>query len=144
VSVPHLLPYSCAKFAAVALSEGLRTELAPERIKVTTIVPGLMRTGSHLNAEFKGRQASEYAWFAAGAATPLISITAQRAARSIVRATVRGKGEKILSALADALARLHGIAPGLVGQILNFVNGMLTSGPTNSTAVRHGSTIERR
>jgi NAD(P)-dependent dehydrogenase (short-subunit alcohol dehydrogenase family) len=27
VSVPHLLPYSCSKFAAVAFSEGLRSEL---------------------------------------------------------------------------------------------------------------------
>jgi short-subunit dehydrogenase len=39
VGVPHLLPYSCAKFALVALSEGLRAELAPDGIRVTTIVP---------------------------------------------------------------------------------------------------------
>ena len=26
VSVPHLVPYSCAKFAAVGLSEGLRAD----------------------------------------------------------------------------------------------------------------------
>ncbi|HVV47434.1 MAG TPA: SDR family oxidoreductase, partial [Bryobacteraceae bacterium] len=50
VSMPHLLPYSCAKFAAVALSEGLRAELAPSGIRVTTIAPGLLRTGSHLRA----------------------------------------------------------------------------------------------
>ena len=74
VSVPHLLPYSCAKFATVAFSEGLRNELAPAGIRVTTIAPGLLRTGSHLNAEFKGNQAAEYAWFAAGAATPFVSI----------------------------------------------------------------------
>ena len=111
---------------------------------MTTIVPGLMRTGSHLKAEFKGRQASEYAWFAAGAATPLISISAERAARSIVRATMRGQAEKILSAPADALARLHGIAPGFVGEILDVVNRMLPSGHAGSTAVRHGSTIEKR
>ena len=59
VSVPHLLPYCCAKFAAVALSEGLRTELMPDGIRVTTIAPGLLRTGSHLNARFKGKQADE-------------------------------------------------------------------------------------
>src|SRR5437763_6066124 len=34
VSVPHLVPYSCAKFAAVALSEGLRAELASTGIRV--------------------------------------------------------------------------------------------------------------
>ena len=29
VSVPHLLPYSTAKFAAVGFSDGLRAELGP-------------------------------------------------------------------------------------------------------------------
>ncbi len=44
VSVPHLLPYTCAKFAAVGLSEGLRTELGQEGIHVTTVVPGWRRS----------------------------------------------------------------------------------------------------
>ena len=48
VSVPHLLPYSMAKFAAVGLSEGLRAELGPGPVTVTTAVPGLMRTRSHV------------------------------------------------------------------------------------------------
>ena len=52
-SVPHLPPYGGAKFAAVGLSEGLRAELAGQGITVTTIVPGLMRTGSYLNASFR-------------------------------------------------------------------------------------------
>jgi len=38
VSVPHLLPYTCAKFAAVGLSKGLRDELGQEDIHVTTVV----------------------------------------------------------------------------------------------------------
>jgi len=38
VSVPHLLPYTCAKFAAVGLSKGLRAELGQEGIHVTTVV----------------------------------------------------------------------------------------------------------
>src|SRR6185369_6660508 len=53
ISVPHLVPYSCAKFASVGLSEGLTAELAKDGINVTTIVPGLMRTGAHINAYFK-------------------------------------------------------------------------------------------
>jgi NAD(P)-dependent dehydrogenase (short-subunit alcohol dehydrogenase family) len=66
VSVPHLLPYNCAKFAAVGLSEGLRAELGREGIHVTTIVPGLMHTGSYLHAMFKGQQEREFTWFALG------------------------------------------------------------------------------
>jgi NAD(P)-dependent dehydrogenase (short-subunit alcohol dehydrogenase family) len=144
VSVPHLLPYSCAKFAAVALSEGLRTELAPEGIRVTTIVPGLLRTGSHLNAEFKGKQADEYSWFAAGAATPLVSIGAERAARSVVRATIRGESEKILSAPADAAARFHGLLPGMTADLLGIVNRMLPLERGGSSHARPGHDIENR
>lgn len=76
VSVPHLLPYSCAKFAAVGLSEGLRAELARENISVTTIAPGLMRTGSFGQALFKGRHDQEYAWFSVGDNLPGLSLSA--------------------------------------------------------------------
>ena len=38
----NVLPYDCAKSAAIGFSEGLRTELAREGITVLTIVPGLM------------------------------------------------------------------------------------------------------
>ncbi len=56
VSVPHLLPYNCAKFAAVAFSEGLRAELARDGITVVTVVPGLMRTrGDPLGARLGPR-----------------------------------------------------------------------------------------
>jgi short-subunit dehydrogenase len=142
VSLPHLVPYSCAKFAAVALSEGLRAELASSGVRVTTIVPGLMRTGSHLNAEFKGRQAAEYAWFAAAAASPLISIAAERAARSIVRATVHGDGEKILSVPADAVCRLNGLVPGVVGQVLTTANRILPSEKGAVGETMKGASVE--
>ena len=61
VSAPHLLPYIYAKFAAVGLSEGLRAELGQEGIHVTTVVPGLKRTGSYGQARFtstSGRRCS--------------------------------------------------------------------------------------
>jgi short-subunit dehydrogenase len=67
VSVPHLVSYSCAKAAAVAFSNGLRNEVRQFGIEVTTVVPGLMRTGSQLNAAFKGNHAAEAGWFGAAA-----------------------------------------------------------------------------
>src|SRR5262249_22594303 len=70
VHVPRLLPYACAKSAAVAFSEGLRAELARDGIAVTTIVPGLMRTGSFLNASFKGQREREFAPFSVLASLP--------------------------------------------------------------------------
>jgi len=125
VSVPHLLPYGCAKFAAVGFSEGLRAELAREGIKVTTVVPGLMRTGSHLNAYFKGKNEDEFTWFSLGATLPVAAMSARRAARRIVAAVRRGQAEIILSPQAKALALLHGVAPGMTADLLGVVNRLL-------------------
>jgi NAD(P)-dependent dehydrogenase (short-subunit alcohol dehydrogenase family) len=125
VSVPHLIPYNCAKFAAVGLSEGLRAELHREGIRVTTIVPGLMRTGSYLHANFQGQQEREFTWFALGANLPLLSMNAERAARQIVQATKRGEAERILTLPANLLGRLHGLCPGITADLLGAINGIL-------------------
>lgn len=125
VSVPHLLPYNCAKFAAMGLSEGLRAELANHNITVTTIVPGLMRTGSFLNALFKGDQKAEFTWFSLGSSLPFISMDAERAARQIVSATKRGESEIILSIPANVLARFHGLFPGVVADLLAIADRIL-------------------
>jgi NAD(P)-dependent dehydrogenase (short-subunit alcohol dehydrogenase family) len=125
VSVPHLLAYSSAKFAAVGFSEGLRAELARDGILVTTIVPGLMRTGSHLNALFKGQHRQEFGWFSLGATLPVTSMSAEAAARRIVRALVRGESEVVLSWQAQVLALFHGVLPGLSVDLLGVVNRLL-------------------
>jgi short-subunit dehydrogenase len=64
ISVPHLLPCCASKFARTGLSEGLRAELCQDGIYVTTVIPGLMRTGSPRNAIFKGQHRAEHAWSA--------------------------------------------------------------------------------
>ena len=108
---PHLLPYSAAKFALAGLSQGLRTELARSGVSVTTVVPGLMRTGSHTAATFCGRSEREYAWFATASSFKPISMDAERAARAIVRAAVRRRPELILTPVAKIAVRVQGIAP---------------------------------
>jgi NAD(P)-dependent dehydrogenase (short-subunit alcohol dehydrogenase family) len=122
VAVPHLLPYTCAKFAAVGFSEGLHEELRERGVKVVTIAPGLMRTGSYLNADFKGDSEKESAWFGVAASAPGLSMSGERAARQIVDAARRGTSEKILSTPANLLALSHGLAPGLTSDILGLVN----------------------
>src|SRR5207237_838032 len=62
IPVPHLVPYCASKFALVGLSESLRTELSQEGIYVTTVNPGLIRTGSPRNVDIKGQHEKEYAW----------------------------------------------------------------------------------
>jgi len=120
LSVPHLLPYCVSKFAAVGYSEGLRAELAAKHISVTTVVPGLMRTGSPRNAWFKAQHQKEYTWFALSDALPGSSIAARTAARAIVDATLKGDAEIVLSLPAKFAVLLHGIAPGFVSNALQI------------------------
>ncbi len=120
VSFPHLLPYSTAKFAAVGFSEGLRADLGSGPVVVTTVVPGLMRTGSHLQARFAGRKDAEFTWFALGASLPLISMDAERAARQIVDAMRRRRAELILTPLAQLAARGADVWPELTSALLSL------------------------
>jgi NAD(P)-dependent dehydrogenase (short-subunit alcohol dehydrogenase family) len=133
MAVPHLLPYSSAKFAAVGFSEGLAAEVARDGIAVTTIVPGLMRTGSHLHALTKGQHEAEYGWFSLGASLPLISMDAERAAAQIVEAVRRGESVCYLGVTAMLASRLHGLFPGMTVELLGLVNRLLpapSAGPT--------------
>src|SRR5581483_543297 len=103
VAVPHLLPYGAAKFAAVGFSEGLRAELARDGISVTTIVPGLMRTGSDRFASFQGQAGKERRWFSGLARLPGLSMDARRAARQVVAAAKRRQAERVLGLPAKLL-----------------------------------------
>lgn len=132
VAVPHLLPYACAKFASVAFSEGLRAELSGTGVKVVTIVPGLMRTGSHFNARFKGKAEAEAAWFSAAASTPGISMGAARAARQVVDATQSGVAERTLGVPANFIARFHGLFPGITAELMGAINHLLPGAGTES------------
>lgn len=125
ICAPHLLPYGASKFALMGLSEGLRAELAKDGILVTTVVPGLMRTGSPPNALFKGRHRAEYAWFSILDAMPGLSISAENAARKIVRACRHGDAEVILSLPAHAKALVHALCPGLTADMLGLANRFL-------------------
>lgn len=125
VAVPHLLPYCTSKFALVGLSDGMRAELAKYDIKVTTVCPGLMRTGSHVNAYFKGQHAAEFTWFSLLDALPVSSIDARRAAGQIVEACKAGAPELIISIQAQAAARLSGLFPGLTGDVMALFDRFL-------------------
>ncbi len=125
IAVPHLLPYSASKFALVGLSEGLRAELSHRGIFVTTVAPGLMRTGSQLNAWFKGQHRREYAWFAILGALPLLSIDADKAARRIIEACRYGDASLTITPQAKLAVLARAVAPGLTARLLGLTNLLL-------------------
>jgi short-subunit dehydrogenase len=125
VPAPHLLPYTASKFALVGFSEGLRAELLKDNVYVTTVVPGLMRTGSPRNAFFKGHVEQEYAWFSTADVLPLISMDAARMARRIIAAAEHGDAELILPWSAKIQAKLHALFPGLATDLAGLINRLL-------------------
>ncbi|HEV2843453.1 MAG TPA: SDR family oxidoreductase [Thermoanaerobaculia bacterium] len=125
VAVPHLVPYCASKFALVGLSDGLRSELAKEEIYVTTVCPGLMRTGSHVNALFKGKREEEFTWFALGDSTPLTSMAARRAARRILDACRYGQPALILTPQAKVGVAVANLAPNLTARLQELADRML-------------------
>ena len=138
VSVPHLVPYSASKFALVGLSKGLGAELMKDGIKVTTVCPGLMRTGSPRNADFKGKHKLEYAWFSISDALPLLTVSAENAARQIVRACKRGQSELVISVPAKVAVLFDALFPEMTSQLLALGNQLLPSAGGVGTQTKKG------
>jgi short-subunit dehydrogenase len=120
IAVPHMLPYSAAKFALVGFSEGLHAELRGKGIRVTTVCPGLMRTGGEDHAQFVGDVEFERRWFDLAAKTPGVAVTAAYAANVIYRAVEQGRAEITISPQAWLAARFGGLAP----ETLQWANAM--------------------
>jgi short-subunit dehydrogenase len=135
VAVPHLLPYTASKFAAVGFSQGLNAELRSKGVHVMTVCPGLMRTGSHVGAQFSGDATREYRWFSLAANLPGISMSAQNAARRIVLGVMLGETEIAITPQAVAASRLASLAPEAVTLAMGMVNRLLP-GPVADGARR--------
>jgi short-subunit dehydrogenase len=141
IAVPHLLPYVASKFAIVGFSEGLNAELRGKGIRVTTVCPGLMRTGSHLNAQFNGAAAREYSWFSVAAGMPGLSISVRSAARKIVAAISRGKREITITPQAMVAARLGNAMPVVTSWVLQLMNIALPSAPLGLRPKSRGAEV---
>jgi NAD(P)-dependent dehydrogenase (short-subunit alcohol dehydrogenase family) len=144
IAVPHMASYSASKFALTGLSDAMRAELARDNIHVTTVAPGMMRTGSHVNAKFKGKHDKEFAWFAASAGAPLLSMNANRAARKILAACRRGQPSLTLTFAARAAILGNALFPNLTGYAMQVVNRFLPQSPgTEGNRSRAGSEVRR-
>jgi NAD(P)-dependent dehydrogenase (short-subunit alcohol dehydrogenase family) len=138
IAFPHLLPYSTSKFALVGYSEGLRAELSKHNIFVTTVCPGLMRTGSPRNALFMGQSEKEYAWFAISDSLPVASISVRRAARRILDACVHGDAEIHLGITAKIGAVVQGCAPGATAGLMALIDRFMPDALPGSPETKKG------
>ena len=139
IAVPHLLPYVASKFALVGFSEGLRAELAKDHIYVTTVSPGLMRTGSHVNALFKGQHKKEFALFSIANASPALSVSSEHAARQIIEACRYGAAQLVIGPQARVARLVNGLIPTFVGGALSLIGRALPApAPVDGDRLRRG------
>jgi short-subunit dehydrogenase len=127
VAVPHMVPYSASKFALAGFSDSIRAELARDKIFVTTVTPGMMRTGSHVHATFKGDHAAEYRWFDWSRNIPFASISVERAARKIVNACARGKPVLVMPFTAYLIIAANALFPNLIARVMTMFSRSLPS-----------------
>jgi NAD(P)-dependent dehydrogenase (short-subunit alcohol dehydrogenase family) len=131
IGVPHLTPYCASKFALTGLSDSVRGELAKDNISVTTVCPGMMRTGSPFNAWFKGRHREEFTWFTIFDSIPLASIDGRRAARQVVNACRHGEAELVLTVPARLAIIANAVMPEVVALAMNAANQFLLPAPAD-------------
>ena len=125
IAVPHMAAYCASKFALAGFSDAIRTELARDNIYVTTVTPGLMRTGSHVHANFKGDHAAEYRWFRWSLKIPFASISIHRAARKVLAACRRGSSNLIMPVSTYFIIAANGVFPSLTAHIMTLFNRTL-------------------
>jgi NAD(P)-dependent dehydrogenase (short-subunit alcohol dehydrogenase family) len=142
ISIPHLLPYTASKYALVGLSRGLRAELSKYGVQVTTVTPGLMRTGSPPNASFTGDASAEYLWFILGDSIPVLSLRARRAARRILQSAALGRAEVSLFLVPWLAMTLYNLAPGVGSRLSSLVDRLLPHAPVGPPERRHGTELK--
>jgi short-subunit dehydrogenase len=134
IGVPHMAPYCASKFALTGLSDSLRGELAKDNIYVTTVCPGMMRTGSPFNAWFKGRHRDEFTWFAISDAMPVVSIAAERAAEQVIDACRHGDAELVITWPAKLAVVANAMVPEAVALGMSLANQLVLPGPSDDAS----------
>lgn len=138
LAVPHLAPYVASKYALAGLSESLTAELAEEGVRVTTVYPITIRTGSPFNITTGGQAEKEFSWFALGDSLPVISKNADRAARQIVNACAAGQPRLIVSTQARLAIIADALFPNLISSLVKGVNRLLPEAAPDGPQARSG------
>jgi NAD(P)-dependent dehydrogenase (short-subunit alcohol dehydrogenase family) len=140
-ATPHLLPYVASKFALVGFSEGLHAELRHKGIRVTTVCPGLLRSGGETHAHYTGQTKKEQRWFTLAARTPLLAASVKHAAGKIYTAVAAGRAEITITPQAWLAARLAGLAPATTQYLASLANQLLPA-PSSTSQLNLGFTLK--
>jgi len=108
---PWLTLYCASKYAVCALSDGLRMELEPYRIQVTTVCPGQVETGFEEHV-LEGRLPERVR------RARKFQITAEECAEALVRGLVRGKRTVMTPRVGWLLVALERLAPRLMDSLM--------------------------
>lgn len=104
--IPGLAIYSASKFALAGLTEALRGEVAHYGIQVILICPTTTDTPFFENAGTDGRVGKK-------PGNPFM-MSSKAVAEAIIKASIKGKREVVLSSSAKVLLILNTLFPGLV------------------------------
>jgi short-subunit dehydrogenase len=140
--MPHMLPYVASKFALVGFSEGLHAELRHKGVRVTTVCPGLMRTGGEAHADYTGQTKKEQQWFTLAARTPVLTASVNHAANKIYNAVAAGRAEITITPQAWLAARIAGIAPETTQYLASLANHLLLPVPSTTDQLTLGFTLK--
>ena len=127
LAVPHLLAYSASKFALASFSEGLAAEVRAAGVRVTTVYPGLVRTGSPRHAFFRGRH---------------MAMDVHRSARRIVDACAGGELTLVLTLPARIAGAIHAALPGATIRLMALANRLLPSAAGGTARAARGRDSE--
>jgi NAD(P)-dependent dehydrogenase (short-subunit alcohol dehydrogenase family) len=141
-AMPHMLPYVASKFARVGFSEGLHAELRHKGIRVTTVCPGLMRTGGEAHADYTGQTKKEQRWFTLAARTPILATSVRHAANKIYNAVAAGRAEITIPPQAWLAARISGLAPETTQYLASLANHLLLPAPATSDQLNLDFTLK--
>ena len=129
-----LLPaYATTKFAVIGLSESLREELAPHRIGVTAICPGVINTGIVTATRMRGAQATPEARAEAKRLYERRNYTPERVAENVLKAIQRNRAVAPVSPEAWIYYYLKRFAPSAA----RWISAQITARQT--AAARPGS-----
>jgi NAD(P)-dependent dehydrogenase (short-subunit alcohol dehydrogenase family) len=117
VATEPLSAYSTTKFAVFGLSEALRGELAPHRIGVTTVCPGLINTTITQTSPLRGPHGTPQARQRMVALYQRRNYGPERVAQNILRAIQRNRAVAPVAPEAWGLYFLKRFAPGLVARL---------------------------